>query len=73
MIVKKQRKIYFVENVKFHFDRVEGLGEFLEVEAIDDTGIIGVEKLKTQCNYYVSFFDILPGDFLSGSYSNMLI
>ncbi len=27
-VVDKQRKIYFIENVKFHFDVVEGLGTF---------------------------------------------
>ena len=33
--VIKKRRIYFIDNVKFHFDRVEGLGAFIEVEAID--------------------------------------
>ena len=33
IVVDKIRKIYFVDNVKFHFDRVKGLGTFIEVEA----------------------------------------
>src|SRR2546423_7439259 len=45
-IVDKRRRIYFIENVKFHFDEVNGLGSFVEVEAIDKEGLIGVEKLK---------------------------
>jgi adenylate cyclase, class 2 len=72
VIVDKKRKIYFVENVKFHFDRVEGLGTFIEVEAIDSDGSIGVEKLTEQCNYYASFFEITKDDFMEVSYSDML-
>lgn len=72
-IVKKRRRIYFVDNVKFHFDCVEGLGSFIEVEAIDESGNIGIEKLKEQCNFYISFFGIKPEDFIKESYSDMLI
>ena len=73
IIVDKVRKIYFVENVKFHFDRVEGLGSFLEVEAIDSTGEIGIEKLKQQCDFYIDFFDIKPDNFMKISYSDMML
>lgn len=72
VIVDKKRKIYFVENVKFHFDRVEGLGTFVEVEAIDTNGSIGVDKLTEQCNYYASFLEITKEDFMEVSYSDML-
>ena len=73
VVVDKVRKIYFVENVKFHFDRVEGLGSFLEVEAIDSTGEIGIEKLKKQCDFYIEFFEIKPDDFMKISYSDMML
>jgi predicted adenylyl cyclase CyaB len=72
-IVEKQRRIYFIDNVKFHFDNVARLGSFTEVEAIDTTGTIGVEKLKEQCNYYVSFFGIKQDELVKGSYSDMLL
>ncbi len=35
VVVKKQREIYFIDNVKFHLDTVDGLGTFAEIEAID--------------------------------------
>ena len=73
IIVDKIRKIYFVDNVKFHFDVVEGLGTFVEVEAIDNTGEIGIEKLKEQCNFYINFFEIKPEDFMKKSYSDMMM
>ena len=73
IIIDKIRKIYFVENVKFHFDRVEGLGTFVEVEAIDSTGEIGIEKLKEQCNFYINFLEIKIEDFMKKSYSDMMM
>ncbi len=72
-IVNKLRKIYFIDNVKFHFDTVKHLGEFVEVEAIDKDENIGIEKLKEQCDYYASFFEIKPLDYIAISYSDMII
>lgn len=72
-IVDKKRKIYFIENVKFHFDTVEGLGEFVEVEAIDKDGTIGIDKLKEQCNYYQALLGVGDKDFMAESYSDMLL
>lgn len=73
VVVVKKRNIYFVENVKIHFDVVEGLGTFVEVEAIDKNGTIGIENLKEQCAFYISLFAIQPGDFVAQSYSDLLI
>ena len=72
VIVDKKRRIYFIDNVKFHFDEVQGLGSFIEVEAID-TGKINLDRLKMQCDSYASFFDIAPSQYISNSYSDMLI
>ncbi|MCI4671414.1 MAG: class IV adenylate cyclase [Bacteroidia bacterium] len=71
-IVDKKREIYFVDNVKIHLDRVEGLGSFVEIEAIDSDGSIGEEKLREQCNYFMEKFEILESDLLSNSYSDMV-
>lgn len=72
VVVDKKRKIYFIGNVKFHFDEVAGLGTFIEVEAIDKDGSIGLEKLKEQCEAYARLFGIRPEDYIAVSYSNML-
>lgn len=71
-IVDKSRKIYFIGNVKFHFDTVKGLGTFIEVEAIDKDGSIGVQKLKEQCDNYADFFGIHQSDCIAGSYSDLI-
>jgi adenylate cyclase, class 2 len=73
VVVDKKRKIYFIDNVKFHFDVVKGLGTFVEVEAIDSTGDIGIEKLKDQCSYYAVFFNITPDDYIAVSYSDLIL
>ena len=38
VVVDKRREIYFIDNVKFHLDRVDHLGAFVEIEAIDTDG-----------------------------------
>jgi predicted adenylyl cyclase CyaB len=73
VVVDKVRRIYFVDNVKFHFDRVEGLGEFLEVEAIDNQGRFSREELMQQCAYYAGIFGIQPADYIKQSYSDMML
>lgn len=73
IVVDKKRKIYFIDNVKFHFDEVNELGSFVEVEAIDKDGSAGIEKLKQQCNYYIQLFEISPGQFIAESYSDLLL
>ena len=72
-IVDKKRKIYFIDNVKFHFDTVNELGSFIEVEAIDEDGTIGEAKLTEQCNFYKSLFDIQQNDLIAVSYSDLII
>lgn len=72
-IVDKKREIYFIENVKFHIDTVEELGTFMEIEAIDEDGSIGKEKLLEQCNEYLKLFEISESDLISVSYSDLLL
>lgn len=73
VVVQKKRRIYFIDNVKFHFDEVQQLGVFVEVEAIDESGTIGIEEIKLQCQYYAAYFSITPIDYISESYSDMLL
>ena len=72
-VVDKHRKIFFIDNVKFHLDRVAKLGTFVEVEAIDKDRTIGKEKLQTQCDHYAALLHISKEDFISVSYSDMVI
>lgn len=73
VIVNKTRNIYFIDNVKFHFDQVLDLGSFLEVEAIDSSGTIGISVLKDQCRKYSTLFGIKEEDYVKESYSDLLL
>jgi predicted adenylyl cyclase CyaB len=73
VVVDKKRKIFFIDNVKFHVDEVKDLGQFVEIEAIDKTGTIGKEKLHEQCQYYMNLFAIKKTDLIAVSYSDLLL
>jgi adenylate cyclase, class 2 len=73
VVVDKKRKIYFIDNVKFHFDYVEELGHFVEVEAIDIDGSVGIEPLKEQCKFYAELLKIQPQQMIAQSYSDLLL
>ncbi len=73
IIVDKKRKIYFIENVKFHFDIVENLGTFMEVEAIDKNEEFTIAELKEQCDKYYRFFELTEENIIDKSYSDLII
>jgi predicted adenylyl cyclase CyaB len=70
-IIEKQREVYFIENVKFHLDEVQGLGDFVEIEAIDVDDSIGAEQLARQCQGYKEALGIREEDMLPHSYSEL--
>ncbi len=71
--VQKRREIYFIGNVKFHLDELDGLGQFVEIEAIAQTAADTEARLHEQCRFYSDLFGIRPEDILSESYSDMLL
>jgi adenylate cyclase class IV len=73
VVIDKQRKIYFIDHVKFHFDVVEGLGNFIEVEAIDSKNEFTLEELKSQCDHYFAFFELQKEHLEALSYSDLLL
>lgn len=72
-VVDKQREIYFIENVKFHIDTVKNLGNFIEIEAIDEDETIGEQELLKQCEYYLQLFTIPKENLISVSYSDLIL
>lgn len=71
VVVEKRREIYFIENVKFHIDKVKGLGSFIEIEAIDKDGKIGKNKLLKKCKEYMNLFSIKEENLVANSYSDL--
>ncbi len=73
VVVNKERKIYFIDNVKFHFDKVKNLGTFIEVEAIDNKNKFTIEELENQCNKYFNFFELNKNNLVDKSYSDLIL
>lgn len=72
VVVKKKREIYYIGNVKFHIDEVDGLGSFVEIEAGNVFADLSREQLQEQCDHYVQALDIKETDMLDRSYSDMV-
>lgn len=73
IIVDKKRKIYFIDNIKFHFDIVDNLGTFMEVEAIDSNEEFTIAELKEQCDKYYNFFELTQDNIIDKSYSDLIM
>ena len=73
VVVDKTREICFVENVKFHIDEVKQLGAFVEIEAIDENGSIGEEKLLQQCKHWLKKLEIDDKSLIEQSYSDLIL
>jgi len=56
-----------------HFDIVENLGTFIEVEAIDSNNEFTIEELKKQCDKYFNFFELTEQNIIDKSYSDLII
>jgi len=69
-VVEKTRTLYLWENVRIHLDRVVGLGDFLEFEAVQapgDSDESGYKKLT----FLADQFTMSEHDLLTHSYLDM--
>jgi predicted adenylyl cyclase CyaB len=73
VVVRKRREIYFISNVKFHLDSLEGFGNFVEIEASNKNHSLETAKLYEQCDFYMKEFGIVEEDLVMLSYSDMML
>lgn len=72
VVVRKRREIWLYHNVRLHLDEVEGLGAFLEFEAVvgpdadEPTCLARLDTLRVA-------FELTDADLLAGSYSDLLL
>ncbi|MNK17722.1 CYTH domain protein [compost metagenome] len=69
--VKKHRTVFMAGRTRIHLDRVEDLGEFLELEVVlreDESAQAGMEEAHT----LMAGLGIAPGQLLSGAYVDLL-
>jgi len=69
--VRKRREIYLVENVRIHLDEVEGLGTFLEFEAMLDQQHPDEQVARELLDRLAGEFGLGPDSLLSGSYGEL--
>ena len=71
VVVSKTRRLFIVDGVRIHLDRVEGLGNFIEFEGVaaGEADLRRFEHLLTDLR---RSFEIEEGDLLSASYSDLL-
>ncbi|MFT5618477.1 MAG: adenylate cyclase class 2 [Arenicella sp.] len=73
VVVDKKREIHFIRNIKIHIDKVKQLGEFVEIEAIDEKNEFTEFELREQCEQLMVDFGIEKKDLCKVSYSDMLL
>ena len=69
--VRKQRTLYLVGRTRVHLDRVEGLGEFLELEVVlrdDETAEVG----EAEAHALMGELGIVPAQLVEGAYLDLL-
>ncbi len=70
-VVAKERRIYLWRNVRIHLDRVEGLGDYMEFEAVlSPDG--DPEESRERVAWLSSRLGIREQDTIAGSYSDLL-
>ncbi len=72
-VVDKRRKIFFIDNVKFHIDTVKGLGKYVEIEAISSDKKYNETELTAQCDAYIDYLKLDRNAFIDKSYSDLVV
>jgi len=70
--VRKRRNVLLWHNVRIHLDEVEGLGSFVEFEAVMDDGsdeATAHARLAELCE----LLSITPRDYMKESYENLML
>jgi predicted adenylyl cyclase CyaB len=71
-VVRKQREIFLWENVRIHLDRVEGLGTFMELEAVFDGSPEGEHAQREKLRFLMCKLEIRSQDLVATSYEGIL-
>jgi predicted adenylyl cyclase CyaB len=71
-VVRKRREIALYENVRIHLDRVEGLGDFVELEAVWDGAEAGAAAQADKVAFLRERLGIGDADLVALSYEGLL-
>lgn len=73
VVVVKQRRLWGWENVRIHLDDVEGLGTFIELEAMVGPGLNSPEEAAEKVARLRSELVIADSDLVAVGYSDLLL
>jgi predicted adenylyl cyclase CyaB len=71
-VVRKAREIALHENVRIHLDRVDGLGDFVELEAVWDGSAAGEAEQARKVAFLREQLEIRDDDLVPLSYEGLL-
>jgi adenylate cyclase class 2 len=67
-VVRKERMIYLYHNVRIHLDQVEGLGAFIELEAVMSEEYSDEQTERDKLDFLMRQLGIRPTDLIATSY-----
>lgn len=70
-VVRKRRELWLLDNVRIHLDTVDGLGTFLEFEAMVDAAHDDA-RCRAQVHELLAAFGIGDADCVRASYSDLV-
>ena len=69
--VRKQRRLYLAGRTRIHLDRVEGLGDFLELEVVLGAGD-GLASGEAEARHIMAALGISEDDLIEGAYVDLM-
>ena len=69
--VAKERTLYMTGATRIHLDRVEGLGDYMELEVVLEEGVTEADG-KACADRLMNSLGIEPEDLVSGAYVDLL-
>jgi predicted adenylyl cyclase CyaB len=70
-IVRKHRQLYLVGRTRVHLDRVEGLGDFMELEVVLSPGETA-EQGMAEAHQLMAALGVEQADLVTGAYMDLL-
>jgi adenylate cyclase class IV len=71
IVVVKERELWRLDHTRIHLDRVEGLGEFLELETVVEG--ISLEEAEDEARRIVEVLGLDPSRFVPVPYRTLLL
>lgn len=71
VVVRKRREVLLIDNVRVHLDQVDGLGSFLELEAVVDAAHDDA-VCRAQVDRIMAALGLRDADLIRSSYADLL-